>query len=72
MSPKLPVLKVREYISKIERAGFRKIEQSGSHAIYRHADGRWGTVSIHPGKDIPKGTLRSMMRQMGLTIEDLK
>ena len=69
---KLPVLKVREFVSIIKRKGFSKINQSGSHATYRHPDGRWGTVSLHMGKDIPKGTLRSLIRQMGLSIDDLK
>lgn len=44
---------------------FRFISQRGSHAKYRDSLGH--TVIIpHPRKDIPIGTLRSMIRQSGL------
>jgi predicted RNA binding protein YcfA (HicA-like mRNA interferase family) len=46
------------------------IRQSGSHATYRHPDGRWTIVSIHPGKIIPKGTLRKIIRDTGLTVDE--
>jgi predicted RNA binding protein YcfA (HicA-like mRNA interferase family) len=48
--------------------GFRFISQRGSHAKYR--DGRGHSVIVpHPRKDIPIGTLRSMIRQSGLPKE---
>ena len=44
---------------------FRFVSQRGSHAKYRDSLGH--TVIIpHPRKDIPIGTLRSMIRQSGL------
>ena len=48
--------------------GFRFVSQRGSHAKYR--DGHGHTVIVpHPRKDIPIGTLRSMIRQSGLPKE---
>ncbi|MEI8037564.1 MAG: type II toxin-antitoxin system HicA family toxin [Verrucomicrobiota bacterium] len=48
--------------------GFRFVSQRGSHAKYRDAQGH--TVIVpHPRKDIPIGTLRSMIRQSGLPKE---
>jgi predicted RNA binding protein YcfA (HicA-like mRNA interferase family) len=48
--------------------GFRFVSQRGSHAKYRDSLGH--TVIIpHPRKDIPIGTLRSMIRQSGLPNE---
>ena len=45
--------------------GFRLISQRGSHVKFR--DGIGNTVIVpHPRKDIPLGTLRSMIRQSGL------
>ncbi|HID86236.1 MAG TPA: type II toxin-antitoxin system HicA family toxin [Anaerolineae bacterium] len=54
----------------LEAIGFQRIRQSGSHATYRHPDGRWTIVSIHPGKTIPKGTLRKIIRDAGLTVDE--
>lgn len=48
--------------------GFQIISKRGSHAKYRDAEGH--TVIVpHPRKDIPIGTLRSMIRQSGLPKE---
>ena len=54
---KLRPAKPAEVMRVLEKKGFRLIRQSGSHAVYRHPDGRWTTVPIHPGKDVAKGTL---------------
>lgn len=54
-----------EFIRILTDHDFRFISQKGSHAKYRNALGQ--TVIIpHPRKDIPIGTLRSMIRQSGL------
>jgi predicted RNA binding protein YcfA (HicA-like mRNA interferase family) len=44
---------------------FHFVSQHGSHAKYKHADGRMVIVP-HPKKEIPIGTLRSIIRQSGL------
>jgi len=48
--------------------GFRFVTQRGSHAKYRDDLGHMVIVP-HPRKDIPIGTLRSMIRQSGLAKE---
>ncbi len=60
--------KAREVLSKLQRAGFLIIRQSGSHVVLRHSDGRQTYVAMHPG-DIPSGTLRAILRQAGLSEE---
>lgn len=70
MASKLPVVKARQVIKVLESTGFQAIRQSGSHVTYRHPDGRWTIVSVHPGKTIPKGTLRKIIRDAGLTVEE--
>ena len=60
---KLPALKSEELIKILERTGFVFIRQKGSHRRYIHPDGRATTVPIHPGKDIPKGLLRKIIRE---------
>jgi predicted RNA binding protein YcfA (HicA-like mRNA interferase family) len=70
MADKLPSVKARQVIKVLEVIGFQRIRQSGSHATYRHPDGRWTIVSIHPGKTIPKGTLRKIIRDAGLSVDE--
>jgi predicted RNA binding protein YcfA (HicA-like mRNA interferase family) len=43
----------------------------GSHHRLRHPDGLSTTVPVRPGRDVPKGTLRSVLEDTGLTVEKL-
>jgi predicted RNA binding protein YcfA (HicA-like mRNA interferase family) len=56
----------------LERLGFRRVRQSGSHAVCQHQDGRWTTVPFHTGKDVAKGTLHSILKDVGLTVEEFE
>jgi predicted RNA binding protein YcfA (HicA-like mRNA interferase family) len=67
---KLPAVKGRQVMKVLETIGFERIRQSGSYVTYRHPDGRWTIVSVHPGKAIPKGTLRKIIRDAGLTVDE--
>ncbi len=69
MSPRLPSVTARQVIRVLEAIGFERIRQSGSHVTFRHPDGRWTIVSTHPGKTIPHGTLRKILRDADLTVE---
>jgi len=71
MSPRLPVLKPRQLISVLTQRGFVRVRQSGSHAVFRHPDGRRTTVPIHSDRDLGRGLLRQIMRDADLTVEDL-
>ncbi len=67
---KIPVLKPREVISKLEALGFVKVRQRGSHKQYRHPDGRGTTVSYHPGRDISPILLRKIAKDIGISIKE--
>jgi predicted RNA binding protein YcfA (HicA-like mRNA interferase family) len=69
---KLPSLTVREVIRKLRKAGFVFDRQAkGSHEIwYNPKTRRRTTVPNHPGATIPKGTLRAIITQSGLTIDE--
>jgi len=69
---KLRPAKPQEVQRILEKLGFQHIRQSGSHAVYRHPDGRWVTVPLHPGKDVAKGTLRKVIKDMGITVEEFE
>ena len=68
--PKLSPAKPDEVIRVLEKLGFRRIRQSGSHAIYRHSDGRWTTVPIHKGKDLDRGILRKIFKDAALSSDE--
>ncbi len=63
--------KARELLGKLQRAGFVVKRQSGSHVVLRHPDGRQTYVAMHPG-DIPSGTLRAILKQAGLSDDELR
>lgn len=71
MSSQLLALRVTEFIRRLRKAGFKFDRQAkGSHEIWRNPDTqRRVVVPNHPG-DIPKGTLRKMIQQAGLTVEE--
>lgn len=69
---KLRPAKPAEVMRVLEKKGFCLIRQSGSHAIYRHPDSRWTTVPIHSGKDVAKGTLRKILKDVGITVEEFE
>jgi predicted RNA binding protein YcfA (HicA-like mRNA interferase family) len=61
--------KAAEVLAKLKRAGFEQKRQSGSHIVLRHTDGRQTYVAIHC-KDVPPGTLKSILRQAGISKEE--
>ena len=69
--PKLPIIKAKELIQVLNKLGFFKFHQVGSHAQFKHLDGRRTTISIHSGKDVPIGTLKSILRDIEISVEEL-
>jgi predicted RNA binding protein YcfA (HicA-like mRNA interferase family) len=67
--PSLPGIKV---VRALERAGFKVIRIRGSHYMLRHPDGRSIPVPVHPGRDMPKGTLRGILVIVGMEIQELR
>jgi len=67
--PKLVRVSYRQLASKLKRAGYREIRTS-RHPVYYFAE-KDITIPVprHPG-DIPIGTLRAIVREMGLSVEE--
>ncbi len=67
----LPVMKGKDLIAFLETIGFTAIRQRGSHVRMKSDDGRYTTVPVHRGEDIPKGLLRKIIREdLEMTLED--
>jgi len=56
----------QEIIKLLQRDGWYKTDQSGSHIQFRHTFKKGRVTVPHPKKDIPIGTLRSIERQSGI------
>lgn len=72
MPPKLPVLKPKQVVAALLRAGFYIHHQRGSHArlLHRIHPELHVTVPIH-NKDIPPSLLKHrILKQAGLSEED--
>ena len=69
MSPALPVLSAAQLIAALRKAGFEQVSQRGSHAKLRNSEGRTAIVPMH--REIARGTLSSILRQAGLSSEEL-
>ena len=68
--PKLPVVKAEKLFKTLLKLGFEKYHQVGSHIQLKHADGRRTTMPYHPKQEIRKGTLKSIIDDIDLTVED--
>jgi len=66
--PKLPVLKRRQVIAALERAGFRRVRQKGSHLQFKRGN-LLVTVPNHPG-DLNPQVLKSILRQAQMSEEE--
>ena len=60
-------MKVRDLIHLLESTGWRLKTTRGSHRQFLHPQkGMVVTVAGQPGKDVPVGTLKAILRSAGL------
>jgi predicted RNA binding protein YcfA (HicA-like mRNA interferase family) len=67
--PALPVLSGRKTVKVFAELGWQVARQRGSHIIMVK-DGEIATLSIPDHKEVAKGTLRSLIRAAGITVEE--
>lgn len=66
---KLTPIKPEEMARLLHHLGFRLVRQKGSHAVYEHPDGRLTVLPMHR-QELAKGTLRSILRDIGLSVKE--
>jgi predicted RNA binding protein YcfA (HicA-like mRNA interferase family) len=66
---KLPVISGRDCVKALERAGFLLKRQEGSHIILRR-DSPFAQVVVPDHRELDRGTLRGIIRQAGLSVEE--
>ncbi|MBI4666512.1 MAG: type II toxin-antitoxin system HicA family toxin [Nitrospinae bacterium] len=67
---KLPVVNFKTMDRLLGGLGFIKARQKGSHAFYRHPDGRTTTVPNHPGRDLARPLIREILKEIELSTDD--
>lgn len=67
---KLKLVDARKMEKVLLRLGFEKVRQKGSHAFYRHPDGRTTTVPHHKTRILARPLIREILREMEITIDD--
>ncbi len=66
--PPLPVVSGEEAIAALERFGYRRSRQKGSHVRMRAEGSPPITVPLH--RELKVGTLRSIIRTAGVSVEE--
>ena len=69
MGSVLPVMSGREVVRIFESLGWEAVRQAGSHIIMTK-DRELVTLSVPDHREVSKGTLRSLIRAAGLTVEE--
>ncbi|MBI5665137.1 MAG: type II toxin-antitoxin system HicA family toxin [Nitrospirae bacterium] len=69
---KLPVVSGQELCKILRKTGYAIDHQTGSHIILRNENPPHRRLTVPNHKEIAKGTLRAILRQAGLTVEEFK
>jgi predicted RNA binding protein YcfA (HicA-like mRNA interferase family) len=64
--------KASELTKVAKKLGFVKVRQKGSHARWKHQDGRATTIPIHGNIYIGGWLFYEILEQLGITEEEFK
>lgn len=70
MSKLLPVISGRQAVKAFEQLAYQIDHQTGSHIILRQAMAPHRRLTIPDHRELARGTLRAIIRQAGLTVEE--
>ena len=66
----LPRISGREVVKALKQLGYKKDRQKGSHIVLRQKIAPYRRVTVPDHKEVAKGTLRAIIRETGLTVEE--
>ena len=69
---RLPIVDARTMEKLLFQLGFERVRQKGSHAFYRHPDGRTTTVPHHPGRDLARPLIREILREIEISPQEFR
>lgn len=68
--PKLPVVSGVEVVKALAKIGWEFDHQTGSHMILRHREPPHRRLTVPRHSELGKGTLRAIIRDAGLTVDE--
>jgi predicted RNA binding protein YcfA (HicA-like mRNA interferase family) len=72
MNPKLPVVSGEELICALEKFGYVRVRQKGSHVrLYHSTESQLVPITVPLHSEIAFGTLKRILRDTKLTAEQL-
>jgi len=69
---KIPQVSGRQVVKVLSKIGYEKDRQKGSHIVLRQSIYPHRRIVVPNHKEIAKGTLRKIIKQAGLTIEEFQ
>ena len=70
--PKIPIVSAAEVVKALSKIGYRYDHQTGSHMILRNTRPPHRRTVVPNRKEVPRGTLRAIIREAGLTVEEFE
>lgn len=67
---KLPIVNAKQLEKLLLQLGFIIQRQKGSYKFYRHPDGRYTTIPHHPGEDLSRPLIKTILNQIDLSSEE--
>ncbi len=66
----LPRVSGREVVKALRKIGYDRDRQRGSHIVLRQMAPPHRRITVPDRKEVAKGTLRAIIRQAGLTVDE--
>jgi len=67
---KLQLIDAQTMEKLLLRSGFKRVRQKGSHAFYRHSNGRTTTLPHHKGRVLARPLIREILQDIEITVEE--
>ncbi|MGA7953636.1 MAG: type II toxin-antitoxin system HicA family toxin [Gloeobacterales cyanobacterium] len=68
----LPRVSGREVVKALGKIGYEVDRQRGSHIVLRNTEPPYRRITVPDHDEVAKGTLRTIIRQAGLGVEEFK
>ena len=69
---RLPSVSGREVVNALTKSGYEQDRQRGSHIILRQVASPHRRIVVPDHDEVARGTLRAIIRQAGLTVDEFK
>lgn len=67
---RLPLVEAKVVIKILQLKGFKMIGQKGSHVQFKNGGGVIITVPVHSGRNVGRGLLRKIIRDLEVSREE--